>query len=153
MRGRDKRIGRRGLGRAPLRVRDRALAVQRAAEAVQRAAEQRVGDVDLQRLAGGDHARARADARGLAQRHQQRAAGAEADDLGGHGRAAAAGLDRAHLADLGLEAGGLDDQADQVDDAAGAPVQIRLADRQRGLVEHVVGGVDRVERRVHHREH
>ena len=82
----------------------------------------------FKRLAGGGHARARADARRVAQRHQQRAAGAEADDLGGHGGAAAAGLDRAHLADLGLEAGGLDDQPDQVDDAAGAAVQVGLAD-------------------------
>ena len=83
---------------------------------------------------------------GFAERHQQRAAGAEADDFGGHGVAAAAGLDRAHLADLGLEAGGLDDQADQVDHTTGAPVQIRVSDRQLGLLDHVVGSVDRVER-------
>ena len=68
---------------------------------------------------------------GVAERHQQRAAGAEADDLGGHGGAAAAGLDRAHLADLGLEAGGLGDQADQVDHAAVAAVQVGLAARRR----------------------
>ena len=125
-----ERIGRGRLGRAPGGVRDRALAVERTAEAVERAAEQRVGDVDLERLAGRDDLRARADARGLAQRHQQRAAGAEADDLGGHGGAAAAGLDRAHLTDLGLEAGGLGDQPDQVDHAAGAAVQVGLADRE-----------------------
>ena len=52
------------------------------------------------------------------------------DDLGRHGGAAAAGLDRAHLADLGLEAGGLDDQTDEVDHAAGAAVQVGLADRE-----------------------
>ena len=81
----------------------------------------------------------------VAQRHQQRAAGAEADHLGGHLGAAAAGLDRADLADRRLEAGGLDDQADQVDDAAGAAMQVRLADRDRRLVDHV-GRADRVER-------
>ena len=88
---------------------------------------------------------------GLAERHQQRAAGAEADDLGGHGGAAAAGLDRAHLADLGLEAGGLDDQTDQVDDAAGAAVQIGVADRQLASRP----GRRRRPRRapLHHREH
>ena len=131
IRGRDERVGRRSLGRARLRGRDRAEAVERAAEPVQRAAEQGVGDVDAKRLAGRGHARARADAGRLAERHQERAAGAEADDLGGHGRAAAAGLDRAHLADLGLEAGGLDDQADQVDHAAVAAVQVGVAHRER----------------------
>ena len=79
----------------------------------------------------------------VAERHQQRAAGAEADDLGGHRRAAAAGLDRAHLADGGLEARGLDDQPDQVDDAAGAAMQVGLADRERGLVDQVDGRVER----------
>ena len=71
----------------------------------------------------------------LAERHQQRAAGAEADHLGGHGRAAAAGVDRADLADLGLEAGGLDDQADQVDDAAVAAMQVGIAQRRGRAVE------------------
>ena len=97
--------------------------------------EQLVGDVDAQRPAGGGHARARADARGVAERHQQRAAGAEADDLGGHGGAPAAGLDRADLADLGLEAGGLDDQADQVAHAAVAAVQVGVAEGGGGPVQ------------------
>ena len=133
MRGRESGSGGAASAGRHMRVRDRALAVQRTTEAVQRAAQQGVADVDRERLAGGGHARARADARGVAERHQQRAAGAEADDLGGHGRTPAAGLDRAHLADLGLEAGGFDDQADQVDHAARPPAQIRVADRQRGL--------------------
>ena len=60
--------------------------------------------------------------------------------------APAAGLDRADLTDLGLEARGLGDQADQVDDAAGPAVEVSLVDRQRGLVKHVVGSTDRVER-------
>ena len=153
MRGRDSGSG--GAASAGYHevCRDRALAVERTAETVEHATEQRLADVDLERLAGGDDLRARADARGLAERHQQRAAGPEADDLGGHGGAAAAGLDRAHLTDLGLEAGGLGDQPDQVDHAAGAAVQVGLADREHRLVNHVVRSADRVERTLHQRKH
>ena len=64
----------------------------------------------------------------LAERHEQRAPGAEADDLGGDGRAAAAGGDVADLADLGLEPRRLDDEPDQVADAAAAAVQVGAAD-------------------------
>ncbi len=84
-----QRIGRRRLHVAratPSATADRPEAVDRTAEAVERAAEQIVGDVDAQRATGRAHARARADARRLAERHQQRAAGAEADHLGRHGR-------------------------------------------------------------------
>ena len=66
--------------------------------------------------------------------------------------AAAAGLDRADLADLGLEAGGLDDQADQVDDAARAAVQVGVAERLPASPTRS-SSVDRVERRFHQREH
>ena len=64
----------------------------------------------------------------LAQRHEQRAALAEADHLGRHRGAAAAGGDLAHLADLGLQAGGLDDQSDEVADAPVAAMQIGAGD-------------------------
>ena len=40
IRGRDKRIGRRGLGRAPLRLRDRAEPVQRTAQTIERTPRQ-----------------------------------------------------------------------------------------------------------------
>ena len=53
---------------------------------------------------------------------------AEADDLGGHRRRGRGRWRSAHLADLGLEAGGLDDQADQVADAAVAAVQVGARD-------------------------
>ncbi len=59
-----------------------------------------------------------ADPAHVAERHQQRAAVAEADHLGGHGRAVAPAGDRAQLAHLGPQAGGLDDEADQIRDAA-----------------------------------
>ena len=108
-----ERVGRRASAR-PRAVRGGPEAVDRPAEPVQRAAEQVVGDVDAQRMAGGGHPRARADARRLAQRHQQRAAVAEADDLGRDLAAAAAGVDRADLADLRLQPGRLDDQPDEV---------------------------------------
>ena len=58
----------------------------------------------------------------LAERHQQRAAVAKADDLGGDRRAVATRADLADLADLGLQAGRFDDQADQV---AHAPMTAR----------------------------
>ena len=47
-------------------------------------------------------------------------------------RAAAVGADEAHLADLGLQAGGLDDQPDQVADEAVAPGEVGFADRLGG---------------------
>ena len=56
----------------------------------------------------------------LAERHQQRAAAAEADDLGGNLRPVATLADHADLADLDLHPGGLDDQPDQVADATDA---------------------------------
>ena len=59
---------------------------------------------------------------------------AEADDLGGDvARRRRPAAIVADLADLGLEAGGLDDEADEVADAAVAAVQV-------GLVERVGGG-------------
>ena len=74
------------------------------------------------------------DAVHLAERHQQRAARAEADDLGADRRPAAgggvaAGADLADLAHLGLQAGRLDDQPDQVHDAAVATMQVGARDR------------------------
>ena len=53
----------------------------------------------------------------------------------GTGGAAAARVDRADLADLGLEAGRLDDQADQVLDPPVAAVQVGVAERGGGGVE------------------
>ena len=50
----------------------------------------------------------------------------------GHGGAVAVGADEADLADLGLQAGGLDDQADQVADEAVAAGEIGLARSPRG---------------------
>ena len=61
--GAGQRIGRRGLGRAPLRLRDRAEPVQRTAQTIESTPQQGIGNIDLQRLPGGDHLRARADAR------------------------------------------------------------------------------------------
>jgi hypothetical protein len=130
-----ERIGRRDLRRARLAGRQRAEAVERAAEAVQRAAEQAVGDVHAQRAPGGADGRARSDPRRVAQRHQKRATRAEADDLGRHGGAPAAGLDAADLADLGLESGGLDDQTDQVAHATVTAVQVGLAEGGGGPVQ------------------
>ncbi len=83
-----------------------------------------VGNPD--RLAGGGDPVAGPDAVHLAQRHQQGAPGPEADDLGRRRMAVATGGDVADLADLGLEAGRLDDQPDQVADAAVAHVQVAV---------------------------
>ena len=60
----------------------------------------------------GEDLRAGADALELAEGHQQRAALAKADDLGGNRLAPTVGSDEAHLTDLGLQTGGLDDQPD-----------------------------------------
>ena len=62
-------------------------AVQRIAEPVDHAAEQRLADRDAERRAGRVHAGAGADPVELAERHQQRAPAAEADDLAGDRRA------------------------------------------------------------------
>ena len=51
------------------------------------------------------------------------------NDLGWHRRLAAAVTDHAQLADFGLEAGRLDDQADQIADAATTPGEVTGADR------------------------
>jgi hypothetical protein len=94
--------------------------------------------------AGGGHGIAGADAVHLAQRHQQRAARAEAHDLGEDRGGPAADLDLADLADLGLEAGGLDDEADQVGDAAAAAVQVGTEDRVDGAAERALVQLQRV---------
>ena len=109
-----ERVRRGAGGRAHAAVGQLLALVDRAAEAVEHAAQQLVADGDADGLAGGGDDVAGADAVQLAERHEQRAALAEADHLGRHRSAAAAGGDLAHLADLGLEAGGLDDQPDEV---------------------------------------
>ena len=65
----------------------------------------------------------------LAERHQQRAAAAKADDLGRDKRPVAALADHANLADLDLEARGLDDQADQITDSAAPLGEVRVLQR------------------------
>src|SRR3954468_6355449 len=125
--GPAQRVRRRPERRAQLRAVGLWHAVHRAAEAVEDAAEQLVADVDAHRVAGRRDGAAGGDAAHVAERHEQRLAAAEADDLGGHVGAPPAGGDHADLADLGLEAGRLDGQADEVRDAAVAAVQIGLA--------------------------
>jgi len=148
-----ERVGRRRLRGAhpsPVLAADRPEPVDRAAEPIQRAAEQPIGHLDGERAPARGHARPGPDAGRVAQRHQQRPARAEADDLGGHGGAAAPGLDRAHLADLGLQPGGLDDQADQVAHPPVPPVEVGVADRGRRRVEradHLLTGSCRAPRR------
>ena len=138
----DARARRAGRAATPGRRASRDRRVADRAEPVDRAARARracgpssvVGDLDAERAAARRDARARADPGRVAERHQQRPAGAEADDLGGDRGAPAPGLDRADLADLGLETGRLDDQADQVAHAAVAAVQVGVAQRvDRGL--------------------
>ena len=100
------------------------------AEPVDHAAEQRLADGDAER-----RARSRCTVVPgpipceLAERHQQRAAAAEADDLGGDLRPVATLADQAHLADLDLQPGGLDDQADQVADATARRARSAARDR------------------------
>ena len=71
----------------------------------------------------------------LAERHQQRAPAAEADDLGGDRRPPPLVADQADLADLDLEAGRLDDQSDQVADTAAAAREVGVLERVRGAGE------------------
>ena len=101
----------------------------RRAEAVEDAAEQAIADGDPERRSGRRHPGPGPYAVQLAERHQQRAAVAEPDDLGHNGGAVAVRSDEAHLADLRLQAGRLDDQADQVADVSVAAGEIRLPDR------------------------
>ncbi len=115
--------------RARLPAADLRPAVDRAAEAVQHASEQGVADRHAERPARRLDDRAGGDPAHVAERHQQRAPVAEADDLGGHRGAVAAAGDRDQLADLGPQAGGLDHEADQVDDAAAVALQVGLGDR------------------------
>ncbi len=71
----------------------------------------------------------------LTQWHQQGAALAEADDLGGHRLAVTVGPYEAHLADLRLQPGGLDDQADQVAHAPVAAGEVGAGERAGGAGE------------------
>ena len=82
MRGRSSGIRRGAGGRAHAAVGQLLALVDRAAEAVEHAAQQLVADGDADGLAGGGDDVAGADAVQLAERHEQRAALAEADDLG-----------------------------------------------------------------------
>ena len=68
----------------------------------------------------------------LAERHQQRSSAAEPDDLSRDPRSATTVADHAHLADLDLEPGRFDDQADQVADAAATVREVGLLDRAGG---------------------
>ena len=77
-----ERRRRRGRGRAQRAALERLAAVDRAAEAVEHAAEQLRADAQREGLAGRLDGVPGADAAQLAERHQQRAAVAEADDLG-----------------------------------------------------------------------
>jgi hypothetical protein len=120
----NARPGERARGHRDRRARERArhrLPVLGNAQPVEDPPEQAVADGDAKRRAAGQHARAGTDPVQLAERHQKRAPVPEADDLGRHRGAVAIGADEADLADLGLQAGGLDDQADQVADEAVTP--------------------------------
>src|SRR5581483_2896789 len=66
---------------------------------------------------------------------QKRPPVAEADDLRGDALAVATDGDLAQLADLGLQAGRLDDEADQVRDAAAPAVEVGARERREALVE------------------
>ena len=85
MRGRSSAPGgRRSVERAPAR-RWCLATVERGAQAVDHAPEQTFADGHAKGRAGRQHLRAGADPVQLAERHQQRAPFAEADDLGGNG--------------------------------------------------------------------
>ncbi len=103
---------------------ERALAVDRTAEAVDDASEHARADGRHQRAAGRDDLGARADPLHAGERHQERAAGAEADRLREHRLAAAGVADRADLADLDLGPVRLDDEADHLGDAAADAVGV-----------------------------
>ena len=108
--------GRRVDRAAPLQHRRRQ-PVERPAEPVEDAPEQALPHPHLNRRAGGDDGLARADAGGVAERHEQDAPLAEADDLGlerGLAGAVAGREDLAALADAGLGPLALDHQADQL---------------------------------------
>ena len=114
----------------------RRAAVDRAAEAVEHAAEQLLGRRCSEKgLPVGSTAFPGPIAAQLAERHQQRAAVAEADDLGGDRARGCGRTRRADLADSRAQAGGLDHEADQVRDAArGGRARSRAAaaPRRRG---------------------
>ena len=103
---------------------ERAPVVDRTAERVEDTPQQVVADAQPEGVPGRVDAVLGADSVHLAERHQQRASVAEADDLGGDRWAGAPGVDRAQLAHLGAQPGRLDDEADQVDDLATTLVEV-----------------------------
>ncbi len=109
--------------------------VQWGAEPIDHAPQQVRADGHTEGRAGGEHLGAGADALQLAEGHQQGAAFAKADDLGRHRLAVTVGPDEAHLADLGLQPGGLDDQPDQVVHAPVAASQIGAGQCAGGALE------------------
>lgn len=119
---------------------DGAEVVERRAEGVDDAAFQTFTNGHLERCAEGDDFAAGVDAVDFAERHEEDVAAAEADDFG-EGRAVVArGLDAADFADGGERAFGLDDEADELHDAAAVLEGACRADAVEGVAEAGAGG-------------
>ncbi len=123
----------------------RAEAVERGAESVDDTPQQLRADRHAERGAGGEHLGAGPDPLELAEWHQQGAALAKADDLCGHCLTVTVGANEAHLADLGLQPGGLDDQPDEVVYTSVAAGEVGSGERGGGAIEEVTahGGAPR----------
>ena len=118
---------------------DGALFVERIAESVKHTALQLLADGDAQGGAEGDDFAAGMDAVDLAQRHEEDVMVAEAHDFGEGGAVVARGFDAADFADGDEGAFGLDDQADQLDDAAVVAEDLGLLDAAEEVFEPVDG--------------
>ena len=121
-------IGGSGVGVAPGHARGHVDPVQGIAQPVDHASQERLANGDPEGRTGRMHAGPRADPVQLTERHEQRAPAAEAHDLARDRSTVAAVADHAHLADLHLHAGGLDDQPDQVGHLADATGKVGLLD-------------------------
>jgi len=95
-----------------------AFSVHRDAEAVEGAAQKLGADGDAEAVAGGFDEAARADAGKLAEGHEEYAVATEADDFG-LDDSFVLGVDETKIADTGVGAVRLDDESDDLDDAAG----------------------------------
>ena len=106
---------------------------------VQHPSQERISDRHPKRVAGRLDDRARCDPAHVSERHEERAPVPEPDHLGRHGRAVAPAGDDGQLAHLGAQAGGLDDEADEIRDAAAVAVQVGVVDRAGVGCERALG--------------
>ncbi len=107
------------------------------AQAVNDAALERLADRHAQGGAQGDDFAAGMDAVNFAQRHEQHMVIAEADDFRQRGAVVPGGFDAANFADGRERAFRLDDEADELDDAAVVADDLRLLDAAEQAFEAV----------------